>query len=227
VTPMVHRCRAPVLSLLVVALLALGAGPGSSVRVDDWDSQPIGPLDLSAVWHRYPEEPTAFKRPPAVVLDEGRRVLQLETDGEAMRIGRAVRVELDKTPWLVWEWKAMMLPVGGDVRNPERNDQAARVMVVFEGMRGIQYVWDTTAPTGIDVEPEDLFSIFKRILVVVRSGPGELGRWSRERRNVHDDYQRLFGVAPPPIKLIGVESHSDDTHSRTAVRFGTVQFEPR
>jgi hypothetical protein len=222
---MAHRRGA--LSLLAVALLALGAGPAPSVRVDDWDSQPIGALDLSRTWQPYGEASTVFKRPPAVVLDEGRRVLQLETDGEAMRIGRPVRVELDKTPVLTWEWKALVLPEGGDVRNPERNDQAARVMVVFEGMRGIQYVWDTTAPAGIDVEPEDLFSIFKRVLVVVRSGPGDLGRWSRERRNVHDDYQRLFGVAPPPIKLVGVESHSNDTHSRTAVRFGTVQFEPR
>jgi hypothetical protein len=224
---MACRRRAPVLALLAVALLALGAGPGPTVRVDDWDSQPIGPLDLSRGWRPYGEETTAFKRPPAVVLDDGRRVLQLETDGEAMRVGRAIRVELDKTPWLVWEWKAMVLPEGGDVRNPERNDQAARVMIVFEGMRGIQYVWDTTAPAGTDVEPEELLSIFKRVLVVVRSGAGELGRWSRERRNVHDDYQRLFGVAPPPIKLVGVESHSDDTHSRTAVRFGTVRFEPR
>lgn len=215
------------LSLLAVLVLALGEGPVTTVRIDDWDRQPLGALDLSKAWHRYPEEPGAFTQPPAIVQDEGRRVLQLTTEGEAMRVGRAVRVELDRTPWLVWEWKPLVLPAGGDVRDPKRNDQVARVMVVFEGMRGIQYVWDTTAPAGTDVEPEDFFSMFKRVLVVVRSGPVELGRWSRERRNVHDDYQRLFGVAPPPVKLVGVESHSNDTRSRTAVRFGSLQFEAR
>jgi len=47
VAPMGHRHRAPVLSVLAVALLALGAGPGLAVRVDDWDTRPIGPLDLA------------------------------------------------------------------------------------------------------------------------------------------------------------------------------------
>jgi hypothetical protein len=215
------------LSALTVVVLALGAGPVATVRVDDWDTRPVGPLDLSTTWQRYPEGGTAFKQPPAIVPDAGRRVLQLRTDGEAMRVGRALKVDLDTTPWLVWEWKPLVLPEGGDVRNPERNDQACRVMLVFEGMRGIQYVWDTTAPVGTDVEPEDLLSLFRRRLVVVHSGPAEIGRWSRERRNVADDYRRLFGGPPPAIKLVGVESHSNDTHSHTAVRFGALQFEAR
>jgi hypothetical protein len=215
------------LSALTIAVLALGAGPVATVRVDDWAARPVGPLDLSATWQRYPEEGTAFKQPPAIVQDDGRRVLQLRTDGEAMRVGRALKVDLNSTPWLVWEWKPLVLPEGGDVRNPERNDQACRVMVVFEGMRGIQYVWDTTAPVGTDVEPEDLLSLFRRRLVVVRSGPAQIGRWSRERRNVADDYRRLFGGPPAAIKLVGVESHSNDTHSHTAVRFGALQFEAR
>jgi len=215
------------LSALTVVVLALGAGPVATVRVDDWDARAVGPLDLSATWQRYPEEGVAFKQPPAIVQDDGRRVLQLTTDDEAMRIGRGLKVDLDRTPWLVWEWKPLVLPEGGDVRNPERNDQAGRVMLVFQGMRGIQYVWDTTAPVGIDVEPEELLSLFRRMLVVVRSGPGEVGRWSRERRNVSKDYRRLFGGPPPVIKLVGVESHSNDTHSRTAVRFGALRFETR
>jgi hypothetical protein len=215
------------LSALTVIVLALGAGPVATVRVDDWDTRPVGPLDLSATWQRYPEEGAAFKQPPAIVQDDGRRVLQLATDGEAMRVGRALKVDLDKTPWLVWEWKPLVLPEGGDVRISERNDQVGRVMLVFEGMRGIQYVWDTMAPAGTDVEPEELLSLFRRMLVVVRSGPGAIGRWSRERRNVSDDYRRLFGGPPPAIKLVGVESHSNDTHSRTAVRFGALRFEAR
>jgi hypothetical protein len=215
------------LSALTVVVLALGAGPVATVRVDDWDTRPVGPLDLSVTWQRYPEEGAAFKQPPAIVQDDGRRVLQLTTADEAMRIGRTLKVDLDKTPWLVWEWKTLVLPAGGDVRDPERNDQAGRVMLVFEGMRGIQYVWDTTAPVGTDVKPEELMELFRRVLVVVRSGPGQVGRWSRERRNVYDDYRRLFGSSPRALKLVGVESHSNDTHSRTAVRFGALHFEAR
>jgi hypothetical protein len=99
-------------------------------------------------------------------------------------------------------------------------------MVVFEGMRGLQYVWDTTAPVGTEARPDE-FSLFQRVLIVVRSGPREIGRWFRERRNVYEDYRRLFDETPPPLKLVGVESHSNDTNTRTSVRFGELHFDAR
>jgi Protein of unknown function (DUF3047) len=210
----------------VLVVLTLGAGPVSTVRVDDWDAQPLGPLDLSAAWHRYPPEATPFSRPPAVVTDGGRRVLELATTSEAMRVGRDLKIDLAATPWLSWEWKALVLPDGGDVRDARRNDQAGRVMVAFEGMKGIQYVWDTTAPVGIEARPDE-FELFRRVLVVVRSGPGQTGRWLRERRNVSKDFRRLFDEDAPPVKLVGVESHSNDTRTRATVRFGTLRFDAR
>jgi Protein of unknown function (DUF3047) len=211
---------------LVAVFLTLGAGPIATVRVDSWDASPPGPLDLSGPWRRYPPELTPFKHPPAIVQDNGRAVLQLTTDNEAMRIGRALKVYLEKTPWLVWEWKPLRLPGGGDVRDPKRNDQVARVMVAFEGMKGLLYVWDTTAPVGTETRPDEL-ELFQRVLIVVRSGAGGLGQWSRERRNVFDDYRRLFDEDPPPIKLIGVESHSNDTNTRTSARFRDIHFQAR
>jgi hypothetical protein len=210
----------------LLATVVGGAGESSGVRVDQWDALPVGPLDLSGAWHRYPSSRTPFTRPPAVVLDDGRRVLDLETRNEAMRIGRGVAVDLRHTPWITWEWKPLVLPDGGDLRDRRRNDQAGRVMLVFEGMRGLLYVWDTTAPVGTETAPDGL-ELFQRALVVVRSGPDGLNRWSRERRNVREDYRRLFDEEPGRIKLVGFESHSNDTRSRSAVRFGRVSFEAR
>jgi hypothetical protein len=206
--------------ILAVLLLTVGAGPASTVRVDNWDAYPSGPLNLSAEWLRYPPERTPFKRPPAIVPDEGRPVLQLTTAGEAMRIGRNLTIDVKRTPWLTWEWKALVLPDGGDVRVLSRNDQAGRVMVVFEGMKGIQYVWDTTAPVGTEARPDE-FELLERVLIVVRSGPHELHRW------FYADYRRLFEQEPPPVKLVGVESHSNDTHTRTAILFGGLRFQAR
>jgi hypothetical protein len=209
---------------LVAVVLILGAGPVSTVRVDNWDAYPTGPLDLAGAWRRYPAERTPLKQPPAIVQDDGRPVLKLTTDREALRLGRTLKVDLKKTPWLIWEWKPLVLPERGDVRDPKRNDQASRVMVVFEGMKGIQYVWDTTAPVGTEARPEEL-ELFQRVLIVVRSGASGLGQWSRERRNVAEDYRRLFDEDPPPVKMVGVESHSNDTNTRTSVRFGAIHFE--
>jgi hypothetical protein len=225
VTPGAHRAARALLAI-AAAVLALGAGPAPTVRVDNWDVYTAGPLDLSADWRRYPPERAGLKQPPAIVVESGRPVLQLTTSGEAVRIGRALKIDLARTPWLVWDWKPLALPEGGDVRDLKRNDQVGRVMVAFEGMKGILYVWDTTAPVGTEVRPDEL-ELFERVLVVVRSGPGELGQWLSERRNVVDDFRRLFGYEPPPVKLVGVESHSNDTRSHTEMRFGRLLFDAR
>lgn len=213
------------LALLACALL-MGAAAKGVVRVDNWSALAAGPVDLS-VWRVYPfTDSPRFKDAPAIVVDDGRRALRMRTENEAMRIGRPLKIDVKATPWLTWEWKALDLPAEADVRNPKRNDQAARIMLMFEGMKGILYIWDTVSPVGTELRPDEL-DIFDRVLIVVRSGPGGVGRWTRERRDVFADYKRIFGDDPRAIKWVGFEAHSNDTHSRSGALFGTVTFEPR
>ena len=47
-----RHCPARAWLALAVVVLTLGAGPASTVRVDNWDAYPIGPLDLDAEWRR-------------------------------------------------------------------------------------------------------------------------------------------------------------------------------
>ena len=214
-----------IVALVALLLTTLGAGAGTGVRLDNWETYPVGRLELTGTWRPYPSE-QAFKHPPAIVRDGERPALLLKTDNEPMRIGRSVKVDPRETPWLSWEWKAVTLPAGGDLRDERRNDQAGRVMVIFEGMKGLLYVWDTTAPVGAESQSGG-FEIFKRALIAVRSGPEGVGQWERQRRNVYADYRRIFKGEPKTIKWIGLETHSNDTHTRTEVLFGTIRFEPR
>src|SRR5260370_37168938 len=107
-----------------------------------------------------------------------------------MRVGRPVKVDLKATPVLTWAWKALDLPEHGDVRQRKLNDQAARIMLMFEGMKGILYVWDTDSPLCTESRPVEL-DIFDRLLIVVRSGPECLCRRTRERHDVVIGYRRV------------------------------------
>ena len=213
------------LGLLLLTTVAIAA-PGS-LRIDDCSARKPGPLELGEVWKTYPfQEKPVFKEPPAIVEHEGRRVLRLATQSEAMRVGRSMKIDVKQTPWLAWEWKPLVLPEGGDVRNKKLNDQVARIMVIFEGMKAVTYVWDSTAPVGTTAQP-DGFELFQRAFVVVRSGANGLGGWHRERRNVDADYRRAFGSAPKAVSFVGFESHSNDTRTRTAALFGSASWEPQ
>jgi Protein of unknown function (DUF3047) len=68
-------------------------------------------------------------------------------------ISKEVRVDVKQFPILVWRWKVVTLPRGGNSRR-ETDDQAAQVYATFPRFptafrsRIIGYVWDTTAPAG-------------------------------------------------------------------------------
>jgi Protein of unknown function (DUF3047) len=215
--------RAALAVALTLGLLAAPRG-ASAQRIDTWAAH-TGILDLSRDWQRYPgSSPGPLKTPPIVIMEQGRPVLRLETDHESVAIWRPVQIDSAAARRLAWEWRVLKLPEGGDVRVSTRNDQAARVMVLFEGMKAIIYVWDTTAPAGTVVRPET-FEPLDRVFMVIRSGSSLAGHWLRERREVYQDYRRQFGETPRRVKAVGLESHSDDVAGQSKVEFGAIGFE--
>ena len=218
--------------LLMVSLSAWAA-QSETVSVDNWTDYPVGVLPVSGAgkWKIY-SSMKVFKHPPSVVMDDDRRALLLETDHETMAIGRSIHADIATTRILVWEWKPLVLPVGGDVRElaAKRNDQVARVVAwfdasLFDERRAIAYVWDSSAPAGTIIRDQGPHA--ERALVVVRSGSSGLGAWHRETRNVYQDYRDIFRNEPTHLLAITLESHSDDVASQSRVLFGRIQFRAR
>ena len=60
--------------------------------------------------------------------------------------------------------------------------------------------------------------------VVLRSGSGELGKWITERRNVVEDFRKIYGEAPdnPTVLSLGIDS--DDTRSSAESFIGPTVF---
>ena len=219
--------------VFLMVSLSAWAAQRDTVSVDNWTDYPVGVLPVSrpSGWKIY-SSMKVFKHPPSVVIDEDRRALLLKTDRETMAIGRSIHTDIATTRILVWDWKPLLLPVGGDVRElaAKRNDQVARVVVwfdasLFDERRAIAYIWDSSAPAGTIIRDRGPHA--ERAFVVVRSGSSGLGAWHREMRNVYQDYRDIFRDEPTQLLAVTLESHSDDVASQSEVLFGRVQFRAR
>ena len=93
------------IAALAVAVIAQAAQVNLGA-VDDWEDYPSGLLPLSDKWKLY-SSMSVLKHPPMIVVDKGRRALQLKTDRETVAIGRTVRVDIATSSTLVWEWKPL------------------------------------------------------------------------------------------------------------------------
>jgi hypothetical protein len=60
--------------------------------------------------------------------------------------------------------------------------------------------------------------------VVMRSGSGDLGKWLTERRNVVEDYARIYGEFPDNPGAITISIDSNDTHSTAESFMGPIVF---
>ena len=58
----------------------------------------------------------------------------------------------------------------------------------------------------------------------MRSGTADLGKWITERRNVVDDYKKIYGGQPDGPGFISIAIDSDDTVSSAESFFGTILF---
>ncbi|MCX5866812.1 MAG: DUF3047 domain-containing protein [Proteobacteria bacterium] len=159
----------------------------------------------------------------SVVKDGDLNVLQLRSADTSFSIQKEVKVNLKQYPVVSWKWKVTKLPKGGDFRKTKTDDQAAQLFLAFTKTKSIVYIWDTTAPEGLMSEAiaPPLMTIK---LVVVRSGPAELGKWVTETRNVYEDYKKFYGEEPPAVKAMRLQINSQHTGTSAESYFADVIY---
>jgi DUF3047 family protein len=217
------------LARLVVVMIAATAAAADQAVIEDWSKARLGVRGIPPGWTGQNWGHPAYDL--TVEEDNGRRVLHLRSRDEGSTITKELgdRVRLARTPVLEWSWKVVTLPQGGDSRHKETDDQAAQIYVAWprfpEALRSriIGYVWDTTAPAGTVVRSEKTATV---TYVVVRSGSGDLGRWLTERRNVVEDFERIYGEKPTNPGAVSVAIDSNDTHSTAESYIGEIAFTP-
>jgi len=151
-------------------------------------------------------------------------------------IERTVRVDLKEYPYLNWTWQATKLPQGGDVRKSATDDQVLQIYVVFpstvfpEKLNTpiLTYIWDNEAPKGLSARSPKPF--LKRIrYLVLRNKTDRLGNWYTEKRNVYEDYKRIFrdtrgGEPMGAIHGVRFYINSQNTRSHAEGYIGEMSF---
>lgn len=213
-----------VVAVLIVATAALAS---EHVAVEDWSKVPVGTKGIPPGWKGQQWGSPAYDM--TVVEEGGKKVLHLKSKDEGSTISKEVKgkVNLKETPLLEWSWKMVALPKGGNSCVKATDDQAGQVFVMWprfpEQVRSriIGYVWDTTQPVGTICKSEKTGMV---TYVVVRSGPAEVGKWFTERRNVREDFKKIYDEEADNPGAVSISIDSNDTHSFSESFVGPIAF---
>jgi hypothetical protein len=219
------------------AALQDGPVPFSSAR--DLGALPGG-------WHTHLMRRDRSATDYHLVQRDGRRVLE----AHALRASSGLRCDVDidplRTPWLSWSWRVDQFPSEASIADDDRDDSPARLVLTFDGdsrtlrlrdrmfselvemvtgqplpFATLMYAWDgEAAPEQVIAYPRSARIQY----LVVERGAQRTGRWLSYRRNVRDDYRRVYGSEPGRIRQVGVLCDSDDLQLELMAWFGDIAF---
>lgn len=155
-------------------------------------------------------------------------VLRLKSNQASYYFQKAVDIDVNRYGKFTFKWKVKKHPMGGDVRKRSTDDQAAQVLLAFEGRNIISYIWDPTAPVGYSKDSSIPFIVSQKILVV-QSGDDKKNRdqWFTITRDINADYKKLYGRNAPKLAGVAIQINSQHTESFCEAQIGPLKFEKK
>ncbi|MBT8491311.1 MAG: DUF3047 domain-containing protein [Deltaproteobacteria bacterium] len=151
--------------------------------------------------------------------------LHMKSDSKSsFGILKNIAIKKGEYPLLSWKWKVEKLPVGGDVRKAETDDQALQIYVAFEATGWpaklktptIGYIWDNECPKGTTVtSPQPMAG--KVRYIVLRDKTDKRGEWYTEKRNIFEDYKKLFSDIDEgkQMDVTGISFYINSQHTQS------------
>jgi hypothetical protein len=240
-----HYISGIALAFLMLCSALVDAASGSGVTSCEARSIDFG--QKAAGWTHQPL--SKMKRDTVYTLEQedGRTVLRAASDRSASLYVAPLKQAAGLPPILSWRWKTDALVPGADNRDKKREDAPLRVIVAFDGDQStlpeaeqlrfkrarklfgrdlpyavLMYIWSEQVPVE-SVIPSAHTSQVR--MLVVASGAGGLGSWQSMRRNIVEDYRRVYGAGPGRVLGVAVMTDTDNTGTKAVGRYTDIRFE--
>lgn len=184
-------------------------------------------------------KPTSYQ----LVRHESGIVLHARAQGASSALMHSLRVDVERKPWLQWQWKVKELQAS-DRRAPLERASPVRILLGFDGDKEslgfteqiqfetaklvtghdfpyatLMYVW------GDDAAPGTIFNSrhSSRIkMIVAENGPTGIGSWRRFSRNIANDFEKAFGERPGELIGIGVLTDAEESDPAIEAWYGDI-----
>ena len=162
-----------------------------------------------------------------LVEHENEMVLNAKAMGSSSGLFNEDDIILSDTPILNWRWKVAQIGEGNDEKTKSGDDYPVRLYVIVSGglkfwkSYSLVYVWSNSAQ--LDESWDNPYTANVKH-IAVESGSDFVGEWRSYRRNVKEDFSRVFGVKPEKLKAVAIMTDSDNSGQNFEAWYGDIQF---
>ena len=160
-------------------------------------------------------------------FNENGNFIKAEAEGKGSGLGKEVKINLLKTPFINITWKVEK-DLSGIVENTKKgHDYAARVFVIKKtgstplSNRAINYVFSSNNDVGRNW-PSPYTK--KSIDYVLSSTKDNLNTWVTVKANVKEDFIRLHGIEVLDISGVAIMTDTDNSKLKAISYYQNIYF---
>ena len=191
------------------------------VKVFDFSEKELSELEVRKV--RGAENKTIY----SVESNENGNYLKAVADNAASGLGKEIKINLNKTPFINITWKIEKDLKGIKENTKKGHDYAARVFAIKKtgatplSNRAINYVFSSNSEVGKN-RPSPYTK--KSIDYVLASTMDGLNEWVTVKANVKDDFKRFHNLDVNELDGLAIMADTDNSKMKSISYFQNIYF---
>ena len=210
-----------VFKILATLLIATNTLLADEIKVFDFTETELSKLEVRKV--RGADNKTIY----TVGTNENGSFLKSVADNAASGLGKEIKIDVNKTPFINITWKIEKDLPGINENTKKGHDYAARVFVIKKtgatplSNRAINYVFSSNNEVGSNwPSPYTKKSIDK----VLSSTKNNLNEWITVKANVKDDFKRFHNLDVNELDGLAIMSDTDNSKMKSIAYFQNIYF---
>ena len=206
---------------LILIFLIIKTGYANEIKVFNFTKDELSNLEVRKV--RGAENKTIY----TIGSNENGNFLKAVADNAASGLGKEVKIDLNKTPFINITWKIEKDLPGIKENTKKGHDFAARVFAVKKtgatplSNRAINYVFSSNNEIGSN-SPSPYTK--KSIDNVLASTKKNLNEWVTVKANVKEDFKRFHDLDVNELDGLAIMSDTDNSKMKAIAYFQNIYF---
>ncbi len=210
-----------ILKILLGTLIIVGSSNANEIKVFNFTEKELSQLDVRKV--RGADNNTIY----SVGSNENGNFLKAVADNAASGLGKEIKIDLNKTPYINITWKIERDLPGIKENTKKGHDFAARVFAVKKtgatplSNRAINYVFSSNNEIGFN-SPSPYTK--KSIDNVLASTKKNINEWVTVKANVKEDFKKFHGLDVSELDGLAIMSDTDNSKMKAIAYYQNIYF---
>ena len=209
------------IKLLIIWLSAFSISLADEKKVFEFTSAELSKLEVRKV--RGADNKTIY----SVGSNDNGNFLKAIADNAASGLGKEVKIDLKKTPFINITWKIEKDLIGIKENTKKGHDFAARVFVIKKtgatplSNRAINYVFSSNSEVGLNWPSPYTKKSIDNVLATTKNN---LNEWITVKSNVKEDFKRFHDLDVNELDGLAIMSDTDNSKMKVIAYYQNIFF---